>query len=235
MLKPSHISFRVNCIQDAYKTFSECGFTVQWGSNPQKAHNAIIWFDEGPFIELFQFPRIFRPIHYVLRWTKGKGAGDRWRSWSDAKEGWCDLALEPIEKSLQYNLKAIRSKLIAQNIECSKIVHGKRVRPDGQSVRYQVLAPLPNTLPFIVSAYDPPQRPQKTKHKNGAIRISQICTKIKKSDFSKFNFLSAKDPLIQPIPSSESKIQKVVIEGLKVNENAENFINKINLHSLTKS
>src|SRR5262249_54346468 len=52
MLRCSHVLCTVDDIARAVADYTELGFTVEWGSDPRQAHNALIWFAEGPFIEL---------------------------------------------------------------------------------------------------------------------------------------------------------------------------------------
>jgi hypothetical protein len=217
MLKCSHILYRVKDIHKAVQGFISLGFSVHWGSDPQRANNAMIWFNKGPFIELFQFSMIFRPLHFILRWTKGPCAGDRLLKWADASEGWCDIALEPSERSMEYNLEAVRTKLISNKLECSKVIPGKRKRPDGQLVHYTFMAVNPPALPFVVSLYDPPQRPDSIRHENGAAGISRVRLNLHPDHADKFNLLVSGNPLLETrIASPAGKIE-VEIDGIEKN------------------
>src|SRR5205085_5346420 len=87
MLRCSHVLCTVDDLGQAVQDFTDLGFTVEWGSDPRRAHNALIWFPEGPFIELAHFPEsIDTPADAAL--------GERLARWAAPGEGWRDLALE---------------------------------------------------------------------------------------------------------------------------------------------
>ncbi|TMC12765.1 MAG: VOC family protein [Chloroflexi bacterium] len=157
MLRCSHLLCTVHDLGQAVKDFRDLGFTVEWGSDPRRAHNALIWFPEGPFIELAHFPPSVG--------ASADGAlGERLARWVAPGEGWRDVALETDAT----DLAGARTWLEAAGVDVSPVMDGMRVRPDGEEVRYQYLMPHSARLPFVVSAYDPPQRPEAVTHPNGA-------------------------------------------------------------------
>lgn len=170
LLRCSHVLCKVDDIGAAVRDFTELGFTVTWGGAPERAHNALIWFAQGPFIELFELPRAFAGLRVPFTAAYGRSAGSRLAHWAGRGEGWRDLALETDDT----DLAATRARLRAAGLHASKVVRRSRVRPDGQRVRYQFLAAGPAALPFVVSAYDPPQRPAEVVHPNGAEGVETI-------------------------------------------------------------
>ena len=50
-MKVSHVLYKVINLQDSVTKFQNMGFKVEFGSK-NKPHNALIYFSEGPYIEL---------------------------------------------------------------------------------------------------------------------------------------------------------------------------------------
>lgn len=212
MLKCSHILFKSKEIKQTVNYFNSLGFTTTWGSNPKKAHNAFVWFEEGPFIEIVHMPAFVVALIPLFLLLKGKTAANRWKKWLHASEGWCDIALEPTKPEDAFDLTRIRQSLLAQGIGASKIIKGKRVRPDGLEVRYSYMGTKPSSLPFVVSLYDTPQRPSSVTHKNGVQCISGVNLLLPGEEIPLFEKLCKNDPWLRPIMGENTKIE-VIIDG----------------------
>ena len=50
-MKLSHILYKVNTLEEGVEAFRKKGFHVEYGSR-DRPHNALIYFSEGPYIEL---------------------------------------------------------------------------------------------------------------------------------------------------------------------------------------
>ena len=66
MLKFWQIICKVNNIKEAVRDLEALGFSIEWGRAPERAHNALLWFKEGPFIEFFQLPKLFTYLSLPL-------------------------------------------------------------------------------------------------------------------------------------------------------------------------
>ncbi|PJJ05985.1 glyoxalase-like protein [Streptomyces sp. 2333.5] len=186
MLSCSHVLCKVDDIRSAVRDYQELGFTVEWGSAPERAHNALLWFERGPFIEFFQLPPAFRLLKWPMSAVNGVAAGDRLARWARPGEGWRDLALETDTTALHGAHRALRTS----GSRVSRVMKGRRTRPDGDRVGYQFLATRPARLPFVVSAYDPPQRPTAVRHPNGATHIRTVRLGIADHDRPAFDALA---------------------------------------------
>lgn len=213
MLKSSHILYKVDNIKTAVAKLTDMGFDVQWGKAPEKAHNAHVWFDNGPFIEFFQLPTYAYYMFYPFVLLQGKAAKKRWIKWGKHPEGWCDIAIEPANEENVFDLSGYQKKLQEQHINCSKIIPGKRVKPNGELVKYNFMLLDPEHLPFLVSHYDPPQRPKSTIHPNGATGIKSLELKLPENQLKNFEILCGNDEFIQPISATETGIENVVFTG----------------------
>ncbi|UHA73196.1 VOC family protein [Paenibacillus sp. 481] len=234
MLKCSHIICKVDDITTVVRDYEALGFTMQWGSAPQRAHNALLWFEHGPFIEFFQIPTSLSLLSFPLGLIYGRAAGQRFKYWSKCTEGWCDVALEPERVSsiemlngehpngehpnAEYNRKELEDIQLAVRqlgMPTSRIINGKRTRPDGNLVRYSLFAPKETELPFIVSHYDPPQRPKKIEHPNGATGIEWVKMGLPSNLMSPFRALISGDEWLRAESAEITGVLEVGLSGLK--------------------
>jgi hypothetical protein len=230
MLKCSHIICRVNDLAAVVRDYESLGFVMEWGSEPKRAQNALLWFEQGPFIEFFQIPKPYTYLSIPLALMYGRAAGKLWSYWSGATEGWCDIALEPqcangSEGSdacgNRRELQRIRREINHREIMASRVIRGRRVRPDGTKVRYSLFAPDPVELPFIVSHYAPPQRPKRIRHPNGASGVTWVKVGATKKLIHKFQTLISTEQWLRIQPALQTGVFEVGLSGLKELPKAE--------------
>ena len=164
-LTPSHMLVRVEDLARSVATYEAAGFTVQWGSDPGTAHNALIHFREGPFLELFDpVPADADPDDFHAR------VPPRVRAWADAR-GLCDHALEG-----STSMETILAGLAADGIETDAAFEVERTGADGVTLRWSLTLPPRLDLPFAMSPYEPaPAIPGSARrHANGLLRLGTI-------------------------------------------------------------
>ena len=164
-LTPSHVLVRVQDLARSVAEYEAAGFTVQWGSDPEAAHNALIHFREGPFIELFDpVPADADPDEFRARMPPRVGA------WVDAR-GLCDHALEGYR-----SMEAILDGLAARGIETTPAFEAERTGADGVTLRWSLMLPPRLDLPFVMSPYEPaPAIPAgDRRHANGLLRLASL-------------------------------------------------------------
>lgn len=224
MLVCSHIMCKVANISEAVQNCKKLGFSVEWGSAPERAHNAFIWFEEGPFIEFFQIPESWWLLGSPFGLIFGREAGKRWYRWFGSAEGLCDLALVPANAAEEAakevirdsrSFKVLKQSLNKAGLSTSRIINGWRVRPDGVKVRYSFFSPEPSGLPFVVSGYDSCQRPEKVEHPNGARGITWIKMGVAPNDVQQFRLLTQGDKWLIAQPATETKLLELGLAGLK--------------------
>lgn len=225
MLKCSHILCKVNNISNLVRDYEELGFSIEWGSAPERAHNALLWFKEGPFIEFFQMPKSLAFLSLPFGLVNGWAAGKRWAHWARSSEGWCDVALEPADIKNETtqgagienvkDLTTIKQTINQMGVSTSRVINGKRIRPDGLKVKYSFFSPEPVGLPFVVSAYDPPQRPEKIEHPNGASGVEWLKMEVAESQLRQFQTLSKGDKWLKVESSSQTRVLEVRLSGLR--------------------
>jgi len=165
--RPSHIVQRVQDLTAAVRAFEQAGFVVQWGSEPSIAHNALIYFEQGPFLELVNPLSIgfrgalMRRIARIGR-LLGEPGLTRLDGWVRS-DGLCDHALE-----VEVPMEAALPDLNSRGIALSKPRPFSRTQPDGIRLDWSLVAPLDTTLPFIMDPYQPsiPRPASCTTHRN---------------------------------------------------------------------
>ncbi len=224
MFECTQIICKVNNLADAVSDYTALGFSVEWGSDPKKAHNAFLWFEEGPMIELFQVPRFGKYFSIPLGIIFGYQIKKRFLYWYNSPEGLCNITMGPTDTESRLNLKKVLPIVNRAGIKTSRIMKGTRTRPDGKKVKFSFAVPLPVGLPILASWYDPPQHPENISHRNGAKAIKWIKMEVSKKDRIHFEFLTKKDKRIYIKTADETRILEVGLWGL------EKSLNKKLLH-----
>ncbi|HEY0466248.1 MAG TPA: hypothetical protein VGC79_18685, partial [Polyangiaceae bacterium] len=80
---------------------------------------------------------------------------------------------------------------------------------------YQFLPCQPATLPFVVSAYDPPQRPEHVAHPNGAVSVACVRMGVAAEDRVRFDALISEDRWLSREPATRTGVLAVELNGLK--------------------
>jgi hypothetical protein len=218
MLKFSFLQCKVNHLRKAVESFQNAGFTVEWGRSGQRG-NAFIWFEEGPYIEVFETVPGFPSVATILGLFFGQSAKDKWKYWDKHPGGWSDLGLVAINKPQEHTLagfKAARLDVMNMGIATSRIIKGSRTRPDGEKTKFAFFTTSPVELPIIATDYSPPQRPATVTHANGARGIEQITVGVCDKDFEKYRALTGDDKKIKWIRSRKTQILEVSLTGTGV-------------------
>ncbi|GAA4997417.1 VOC family protein [Actinopolymorpha pittospori] len=211
MLRCSHVICKVDDVRSLVRDYEDLGFTMEWGSAPERARNAFVRFADGPFLEFFELTAAARRWRRPVGLLFGAAAGDRLARWAQPGQGCRDLALETEATSLADTRAALRSA----GVSTSRVIKGKRTRPDGQLVRYEFLATRPVGLPLVVSAYDPPQRSAGMVHRNGARGIGRVRFAVADADRPAMDLLLGNDPYLSVVPAAASEVLGVELEGLQ--------------------
>ncbi|MEO1057515.1 MAG: VOC family protein [Actinomycetota bacterium] len=169
-LRLSHVLERVTDLPAAVAAAEAAGFTVHWGSDPDYAHNALVWFETGPFLELYVAPPFDESTAPVVEQVAGPGAVLRSRKWGSMVDGWCDYAVETDDD----DLSAVVARCRDAGIALGPSFYPNRTLPSGDTVSWHLAFPDDADLPFVMSAYSTPQRPATVAHANGATTITSI-------------------------------------------------------------
>jgi len=167
-MKVSHIIYKVNDLEEGVEQFRQQGFKVEYGSKTNP-HNALIYFSEGPYIELLSevhFPAFFKFLLKLI--GKGKVV-ERIEKWEQATEGPVELCLENYDTNFAKE-KAILKKF-GQKFFLTK---SKRLDPLDRLLRWKMLFPDELKLPFLMTYFTVDPKPKNFIHPNGTKRIKSL-------------------------------------------------------------
>lgn len=225
MLRCSHIVCKVDDLSKTVEDYRALGFNIHWGSEPERAHNALLWFETGPFIEFYQPPKLLKYLVPLISIVGGRPMGKRFRSYLGMTAGWCDIAFEPDshdetrvdENNGNYlGLKRVRTVFKESGIATSRIIKGSRVRPDQKKVKFSAFIPDVTGWPFVMSGYDFPQRPATVDHPNGAKEVVSFTVGVLEKDLPRFNALYGGEALLKPRAADTPGITRVEISGPEI-------------------
>jgi catechol 2,3-dioxygenase-like lactoylglutathione lyase family enzyme len=175
--KLGHVLIKVNDLHQSYKAYEDLGFTVVWGSDPKKAHNALIYLADGSFLELIGFNRPgfgMRVLGVVSRLIKVPMLL-RFALYYDGAPGLIDFALDTAGDFAE-TISGVQER----GCNYTQPKPFSRTRPDGIQLKWFLSLSKRLPLPFIMSKYTPeiPRTKEETTHKNGITGIKElmICT-----------------------------------------------------------
>jgi len=167
-MKVSHVLFKTNDLKKTIKEFEKSGFKVEYGSK-KKPHNALIYFSEGPYIEILEKAPITSLIKLILRFI-GKGfLVERFNSWENAQEGFFEICLE----NNTSNFRA-EKQLLNKFGEKYFITQSKRIDPMNRVLKWKLLFPRQIKIPFLMTPFNINPKPKNFVHPNKIRRIQQV-------------------------------------------------------------
>ena len=171
--KIGHIIIKVKDLHQVVKDYEALGFTITWGSNPQKAYNALIYLADGSFLELIR-ANLMNPVIQPVVLAVARLVlpfGKRAWSWHKRPMGFIGYAVDTTEEFTQ-----TVTQTREQGIRIHKPMHATRTRPDNIKLSWFVALPNRVDLPFIMSPYDPHIPPSQTAitHGNGALGVKDM-------------------------------------------------------------
>lgn len=184
MFRPSHYLIHVANLLDAVGDYEAAGFCVIWGSEPDKAHNAFVYFDSGDFIELYTpiKPGLAGKLQSLVVSTLarfGSPLFQRAHTWF-VTWNFADLCLE-CDDSLAMAAASARQR----GVSSTKPRQFKRTRLDGVVTCWDLCVPMNPDLPFMIGPYTPAKTIGVTEraHPNGMRRILGVLMKHPKPSY----------------------------------------------------
>jgi len=176
-----HAVIIVSDLDEAIANFESLGFHVQRGGTTGPVHNALIYFQDGTYIELTTPVSSHARVFFRLLYSVGiLGLAARYRPtvmarflmWFGGPCGlrdWC-IRCADLNKTIE-NFRA-------NGVETTDAKHFSRKRPDGQVAEWRLAGPVNRHLPFMIEDISPTQIrvPFQTacEHPNGVSGISAI-------------------------------------------------------------
>ena len=167
-MKVSHVLFKTNDLKKTIKEFEKSGFKVEYGSK-KKPHNALIYFSEGPYIEILEKAPVSSFIKLILRFI-GKGyLAERFTSWENAEEGFFEICLENNTSNFR-----TEKKLLKQLGEKYFVTQSKRIDPMNRILKWKLLFPKQIKIPFLMTPFNINPKPKNFIHPNKIRGIKQV-------------------------------------------------------------
>lgn len=167
-MKVSHVLYKVNNLQDSVTKFQNMGFKVEFGSK-NKPHNALIYFSEGPYIELLNKAPVPFYISLVLK-LLGKGkVAKRFKYWKSVEEGFFGLCLENYEVDFKRE-----EDILIKHGQKYFITKSSRRDPLNRILKWNLLFPYELKLPFLMTYFNINPKPKNLIHPNGVKKIKRI-------------------------------------------------------------
>ena len=202
-MRLGHVIYVVKDLDTAVKEWRDKGFTVEYGrtKNPM---NALIYFSEGPYIELLKDGGMSAASRKIMRFL-GKGEFmNRFDYWANAPEGWTSLCIEKDPGGLEDEI----SYLDSVGIKGSYMKNLKRVDTKGRDLRYKCYFTHDYNMPFLMSYFNIDPKPENFVHKNGIKGISKVVYRTGKKNAETLKHL-VRDEILEVIEGDDTKIEAV--------------------------
>lgn len=167
-MKLSHILIKVDNLDKAVTEWQNKGFVVEYGkhSNP---YNALIYFKDGPFIELFTikpFPKIVNGLLKIL--GKGKLA-EKMNYWANHEEGLLSVMLENYEDTLDNEIAILKENKMGGTLS-------KKCRTDtkNRKLKFSVLFTNDKYFPDLMTFFSVNPKPKENIHTNNIVGVKSI-------------------------------------------------------------
>lgn len=167
-MKVSHVLYKTNNLEASFKEFEKLGYKVVYGSR-KKPHNALIYFSEGPYIELLEKAPVSSFLKAILRLLGKAKVVDRFNSWENSTEGFFEICLE----NNTTNFKK-EEKILAKFGEDYFITNSKRIDVSNRVLKWKLLFPNQIKIPFLMTQFNINPKPKNFVHPNKIKRIKQI-------------------------------------------------------------
>ena len=167
-MKVSHVLYKTNNLEASFKEFEKLGYKVVYGSR-KKPHNALIYFSEGPYIELLEKAPVSSFLKAILRLLGKAKVVDRFNSWENSTEGFFEICLE----NNTTNFKK-EEKILAKFKEGYFITNSKRIDASNRVLKWKLLFPNQIKIPFLMTKFSENPKPKNFIHPNKVRKIQRI-------------------------------------------------------------
>jgi len=167
-MKISHVIYKANDLNKTIELFRGMGYNVEYGSkyNP---HNALIYFSEGPYIELLEKSPVSFFQKLFLRLLGKSSIVKRFEIWDDVSEGFFEICLET--KAAQFKKE---ETILRKNGKKYWITKSNRLDPYDRLLKWQLLFPYDEQIPFMMTYFSVDPKPTSDTHANGVKKIKSI-------------------------------------------------------------
>ena len=107
MIRLSHVIYKADNLNQSVEDFKKKGFVVEFGSKVTP-HNALIYFSEGPYIEIIQKAPISTFLKFILKLIGKRSLAKRFERWDKAKKGFFEICFENHNTDFDQEIKILK-------------------------------------------------------------------------------------------------------------------------------
>lgn len=164
----SHILYKVSDLNKSVNEFIKKGFHVEFGSK-KNPHNALIYFSEGPYIELIEKAPVSKFSKSLLKLIGKQKLADRFNSWEKSKSSYFEICLETYSNNFKNEIK-----ILNKYDQKYFITSSKRLDPKNRLLKWKLLFPMEINLPFFMTYFNIDPKPKNFVHPNGISKIKKV-------------------------------------------------------------
>lgn len=168
-MRAGHLIYKVADLDEGVRQWRENGFVVEYGTS-KNPYNALIYFSEGPYIELLASTGMPKFVKGILK-VMGKGElVKRFDDWDYGEERWSGFCIEREFGDLEREINFLKT----HGRGGFHLKRGRRIDVQGRDLRYQCFFPSDMGLPFLMSYFNIDPKPLDFTHPNGVRRVGDI-------------------------------------------------------------
>ena len=179
----SHVLYKVSNLNKSVNEFIKKGFHVEFGSK-KNPHNALIYFSEGPYIELIEKSPVSKFSKSLLKLIGKQKLVDRFNNWENSKLGYFEICLETYSNNFKNEIK-----ILNRYDQKYFITSSKRLDPKNRLLKWKLLFPMEINFPFFMTYFNIDPKPKNFVHPNGVKKINEVSYYIDNSLISIFKKL----------------------------------------------
>ena len=202
-MRLGHVIYVVKDLDSAVREWRDKGFTVVYGRT-KKPINALVYFSEGPYIELLKDGGMSSMARKIMR-LMGKGEFmDRFDYWANAPEGWTSLCVEKDPGGLEEEI----AYLTSLGIKGTYMEKLKRVDTQNRELKYKCYFTHDYNMPFLMSYFNIDPKPKNYVHPNGVKGIAKVIYRTSRKNAEALSHL-VQDDILQVVEGDKTSIESV--------------------------
>ena len=204
-MRAGHLIYKVDNLDESVKEWRNKGFAVEYGK-AKNPYNAIIYFSDGPYIELLAATGMPKCFKVLLNYIGYKGVVKRFDSWDYGAERWCGFCIEKEPGDLKVEIDSL-GKYKEKGLYMK---NAKRKDTYGRELKFKCFFPADLSLPFLMSYFNIDPKPLNFVHPNGYERVAKI-TFATTAESSKIIRELLDDPIVEIMVTGEAGVVKEVM------------------------
>ncbi len=169
-MRAGHIMYLVSDLEKSMELWRKKGFTVEYGSKGKR--NALIFFSEGPYIELADVSSMNAFFSFILNLMGGQSFVKRVKQKEILDKDKGVFCIEKDPGDLEKEITFLKQK----GEDGFYFKQGKRKDLQGRLLTWKLFFPNNLGLPFLMTYFDNGQnpKPENYVHPNGVKRIKKL-------------------------------------------------------------